>query len=366
MKRKIILPVLLAGIQLAACHSKQKQAVQDPGKVCVSDSLARIIRIDTAVTSRIQDQLQLSGEISFDDNKVVKVFPFSSGQVLEVKVSLGDKVVKGQTLAVIRSADIAGNYADMATAVNDIAIAKKQMDNAESLFNNGIASEKEFFEAKENYNKALATARKLQEQIAINGGGHTNPNGTYIVKAPMSGYLVEKKISQGSFIRSDYTDNLFTVGDISDVWVWANVYESDIARVREGYTAQVSTLAYPDTTFAGIVDKVSQILDPETKVMKIRVKLPNSRLLLKPEMFANIIIENKKGAVATSIPTSAVISDNGKNYVVLYNNKCDLSIREIQVLKSAGAITYLKSGINPGDRIISQNQVLLFNALREG
>lgn len=364
MKQFLHPAILLAALTLAACKSKN-QPPAGPAKVCISDSLSKMIRIDTANTRRIDDQLQLSGEISFDDNKVVKVFPFSSGQVLQVKVSLGDKVSKGQTLAVIKSADVAGNYSDMATAGNDIAIAKKQLDNAESLYKNGIASEREYFEAKENYNKSLAVSRKLQEQIAINGGGQTNPNGTYIVRAPMSGYVVEKKISQGSFIRSDFNDNLFTVGDITDVWVWANVYESDIARVHEGYTVHVTTLAYPDTVFNGVVDKVSQLLDPETKVMKIRVRLPNSSQLLKPEMFANITVENKQGTSATSIPSSAVISHNGKNFVILYKNTCDLSIKEIQILKVAGAITYLKSGIDPGDKIISQNQVLLFNALRE-
>lgn len=365
MKQFSLPAIMLAACSLAACTSK-KPAPAAPDKVCISDSLERMIRIDTATNTRIDDELKLSGEISFDDNKVVKVFPFSSGQVLEVKVSLGDKVTKGQTLAVIKSADVAGNYADMANAGNDIAIAKKQLDNAESLFKNGIASEREYFEAKENYNKALSTQRKLQEQIAINGGGQTNPNGTYIVRAPMSGYVVEKKISQGSFIRSDFNDNLFTVGDISDVWVWANVYETDISRVHEGYTARVTTLAYPDTSFNGIVDKVSQLLDPDTKVMKIRVRLPNSKQLLKPEMFANITIDNKQGASAISIPSSAVISHNGKTYVILYNGKCDLAVKEIQVLKVMGEITYLKSGLSAGEKVISQNQVLLFNALTEG
>ncbi|NML23411.1 efflux RND transporter periplasmic adaptor subunit [Pseudoflavitalea sp. G-6-1-2] len=364
MKIFIQLLLISAVISFASCKENAPKD-GDPKDVCISDSLAKMISIDTVITSRIDDQLKLSGEISFDDNKVVKVFPFSSGQVLQVNVSLGDKVAKGQTLAIIKSADVAGNYADMATAGNDIAIAKKQLDNAESLYKNGIASEREYVEAKENYNKSLAASRKIQEQIAINGGGQTSPNGTYVVKAPMSGYVVEKKIGQGSFIRSDFNDNLFTVGDISDVWVWANVYESDIAKVKEGYTAKVTTLAYPDSTFNGVVDKISQQLDPETKVMKIRVRLPNSGLLLKPEMFANILIENKQGAQAITIPRTAVISDNGKNYVIVYHGKCDLAIREVQVLRTVGNSTYLSGGAVPGELIISRNQVLLFNALRE-
>lgn len=366
MKQFSIIPgaLLAITISLAACQSKAPEAEKtEPQQVCITDSLAKIIRIDTAVVSNINDELKLSGEISFNDKKVVKVFPFSSGQVTEVMVSLGDRVRAGQTLAIIKSADVAGNYSDLSSANNDITIAKKQMDNLESLYKNGIASEREFIEAKENYNKAITNANKIKEQIAINGGGHTANNGTYIVTAPISGYVVEKKISQGSFIRTDNGDNLFTVGDISDVWVYANVYETDIAKVKEGFTARVSTLAYPDTTFTGVVDKVSQILDPVTKVMKIRVRLPNAGGQLKPEMFANIAIENKENKKAVSIPEQALIKDNGKTYIVIYEDKCKLSIRQVEVIKSTQGRAYIANGINAGEKVISQNQILLFRAL---
>jgi membrane fusion protein, heavy metal efflux system len=358
--------LLAATVWLSACNSDaSKKTEKKEKKVCVSDSLSKLIHIDTAGIANIDDELKLSGEISFNDNKVVKVFPFSSGQVMEVKVSIGDKVVKGQTLAVIKSAEVAGNYSDLSTTGNDVAITKKQMDNAESLFKNGIASEREYIEAKENYNKALSTANKVKELIAINGGGHTSAGGVYIITAPMSGYVVEKKINQGGFIRSDNADNLFTIGDISDVWVWANVYESDIAKVKEGYSAKVITLAYPDSVFKGVVDKVNQILDPVTKVMKIRVRLSNPGMRLKPEMFANIVIENKEGKKAVMIPSDGIVSDNGKNFVIIYHDKCNLELREITVLKSVAGKDYISAGIKEGEQLIGANQVLLYNALKE-
>ena len=358
--------LLAAAAWLGACNNNDDNKKTDKKeKVCISDSLSRIIHIDTAGVANVDDELKLSGEISFNDNKVVKVFPFSSGQVTEVKVSLGDKVRKGQTLAVIKSADVAGNYSDLSTTGNDVAITRKQMDNTESLFKNGIASEREYIEAKENYNKALATANKVKELIAINGGGHTAAGGIYIITAPMSGYVVEKKINQGGFIRNDNGDNLFTIGDISDVWVWANVYESDIAKVKEGYKAKVSTLAYPDSVFNGVVDKVNQILDPVTKVMKIRVRLANPGMRLKPEMFANITVENKEGKKAVMIPSDGVVSDNGKNFVIIYHDKCNLELREITVLKTVAGKDYIASGIKEGEQLIGANQVLLYNALKE-
>ncbi|MGC4034702.1 MAG: efflux RND transporter periplasmic adaptor subunit [Chitinophagaceae bacterium] len=366
LRKTIVAGIGLSAIlYLTSCKGKEQAQPETKKQICVTDSLEKIIRIDTATISNIDDEVKLSGEISFNDNKVVKVYPFSSGKVEEVKVSLGDKVTKGQVLAVIQSADVAGNYSDLSSANNDISIAKRQMDNTESLYKNGIASEKEYTEAKENYQKALSAGNKLQQQININGGGHTTANGTYVITAPMSGYVVEKKASQGAFIRSDNGDNLFTIGDISEVWVWANVYETDIAKVKEGYTAKVTTLAYPDSTFTAVVDKVNQILDPETKVMKVRIRIPNAAKQLKPEMFANILVQNKEGRKSVTVPATAIVSDYGKNYVIIYHDKCNLELRQVELLKTVGGNTYINSGLKGGEQLISQNQVLLFNALKD-
>jgi cobalt-zinc-cadmium efflux system membrane fusion protein len=364
---KTFLPIvstLLLVIFFTACVTKNKE-VEKKEKVCISDTLQKMVRIDTVHSTNIDDELVLSGEIGFDENKVVKVFPFSSGQVLEVKVSLGDKVQEGQTLAVIKSAEIVGNFSDLSDAEHDAAIAKRQLDNQESLYKSGIASEKDYDEAKLNYEKALAAQNRIREQIAINGKGNTTANGTYTIKAPRSGFIVEKKINSGGFIRQDNTDNLFTISDLKNVWVWANVYEIDISKVKLGYTATVGTLAYPDKTFKGEIDKISDMLDPQTKVMRIRINLPNQGGLLKPEMFANVKVMNKEGRKAVSIPSSALVFSNSKNYVVVYKGNCDLHVQEVSVLKNINGISYISSGVQPGDQVISQNQILLYNALIE-
>jgi cobalt-zinc-cadmium efflux system membrane fusion protein len=158
---------------------------------------------------------------------------------------------------------------------------------------------------------------------------------------------------------------MFTIGDISEVWVIANVYETDIAKVKEGYTAKVSTLAYPGKIFTGTVDKISQVLEPTTKVMKIRIRLANNEMLLKPEMFANILIENKEGKQSVSIPAESIVSDNGNNYVVKYKGNCDLKVQQVDIIKTVGNTTFLRSGLAAGEKVIAGNQLLLFTALTE-
>ncbi|WP_295767408.1 efflux RND transporter periplasmic adaptor subunit [uncultured Mucilaginibacter sp.] len=364
MNSRIIYVAMAAITVLTACEEK-KTGTMENKQVCISDSLARMITIDTARESAMKNELKLSGEVSFDENSVVKVFPFASGQVMNVNVSLGDKVNKGQTLAVIRSADVAGNYSDLTSAKADLAISQRALQQAEYLYKNGISSERDYTEAKENYTKAIAANRKVQEQIAINGGGNTNAAGTLIVKAPRSGYIVEKNISAGNYIRPDNGSSMFTISDMKDVWVNANVFETDIAKVKVGYAAQVTTLAYPDKQFTGKVDNVGSVLDPDSKVLNVRIVLPNPDRLLKPEMFTNVLVTNAEASQAVSITNDAVIFDSGKNYVVVYNSKCDLQVREVNVIKTLDNVAYLSSGLKPGDKVISKNQLLLYNALTE-
>ena len=350
---------------LPACNSSDAVTEKLEREPLISDSTMQFLKMDTVELLNMDEEVKLSAEVSFDENKVVKVYPFSSGQVISVKASLGDYVKAGQTLAIIKSADIAGNYSDLSVAGNDVAIARRSMDNAEHLYHNGIASEKEYLEAKENYNKALATANKIREQIQINGGGRTAANGVYIISAPRSGYVVEKQINPGNFIRSDNNNSLFTIGEISDVWIWANVFETDVAKVREGYTAKVTTIAYPDSIFYGKVDKLNEVLDPITKVMKVKIVLPNKKGLLKPEMFANVVITHDNGKKALSVSPSSIISENGKNYVVVFNNPYDVKVQEVSVLKSTSKNTFINSGVLAGQKVIAQNQILVYRKIMD-
>jgi cobalt-zinc-cadmium efflux system membrane fusion protein len=362
--KKEILYIAIGLIGLASCQEK-KNGTMETKQVCISDSLSKMIKIDTAKNTPMKDELTLSGEVSFDENKVVKVFPYTSGQVMQVKVSLGDKVTKGQILAVLRSADVAGNYTDLSSTKADLAISKRQLEQAEYLYKNGISSERDYTEAKENYNKAVAANSKVRDQIAINGGGNTNASGSLVIKAPGDGYIVEKNITAGNFIRPDNSNSLFTISNMKDVWIWANVFETDIAKVKKGYDAQITTLAYPDKVFNGRVDQISSVLDPDNKVMKVRIALNNNDMLLKPEMFTNVLITNKEASSSVAIPSSAVIFDSSKNFVVLYNSKCNLKVSEVSVIKTVGDITYIASGLKPGDKVVSKSQLLLYNALTE-
>ena len=361
MKQTALL-ALLGMVIFASCEHKEPVA-EGNKKFVLSDTMKHMIQMDTVRNGNITGELSLSGVVAANDNNVVKVFPRNSGQVLESKVSLGDRVGKGQVLAIVRSADVAGSYSDLSSTNADLAIAKRQMDNAESLYKNGINSEKEYNEAKQNYEKAVAARNKVQSIININGGGKASEGGQYTITAPIDGYVVEKKVTAGAFIRPDMGDNLFTISDLKNVWVYASVYEADISKIHEGFNVKVIPLSYPDKTFNGRIDKISQVLDPQSKVMKVRINLDNKDMLLKPDMFTKVLVSNTEGGSAICVPNTALISQDGKNYVITYKNDSDMKITEVNVIKTVEGTTYVKGELTPGQQIITKNQLFIFNQL---
>src|SRR5690606_19327670 len=123
--------------------------------------------------------------------------------------------------------------------------------------------------------------------------------------------------------------NLFTVSELNDVWVLANVFETDIAKVKEGYSADIVTISYPDKVFHGKVDKIYNFLDPATKTMQIRIRLDNKDMELKPEMFATITLRYNDGNSMIAVPSSALIFDRSKNYVLVFRDKYNIQVREV-------------------------------------
>jgi membrane fusion protein, heavy metal efflux system len=360
MKQYIIIAAFGCCV-LAACDKKEAPAQSE--HFTLSDTMQRMIQLDTVSVCTLDEELSLSGEIGFNENSIVKIFPRSSGQVLSTKVSLGDHVKKGEAIALISSADVAGTYSDLKSAEAELTTAKRQMEAAENLYKNGISSEKEYTEAKENYQKALAGKVKVQSLININGGGRTSADGNYIITSPIDGYIVEKAVNAGDFIRPDMGATLFTISDLRDVWVYANVYESDISKVKEGADVTVIPLAYTDKVFKGKIDRTNQVLDPESKVMRIRITLDNKDMLLKPDMFARIVVNNSGTSQATCIPTAAVLSQDGKDYIVTYKSKSDMAIVEINIVKTTGNKTYISNNLPAGQKLITRNQLIIFNQL---
>ncbi|HVW60543.1 MAG TPA: efflux RND transporter periplasmic adaptor subunit [Puia sp.] len=356
----IIASSALLFLTLQGCKSGADATPAEKGKFVLPDSLARDIRIDSVTNSRVVTSITLTGKVTFNDDNVAKIYPLVSGSISDIRVMLGDYVEKGQTLALIRSSEMAGYSNDLVTAETNVAVAKKNLDATKDMYKSGLASGRDSIAAQAGYDQAAAALRKAQQVLQLNGG---SLNGQYQVKTPISGFVVEKLATNNMALRPDNSSNLFTISDLKNVWVIANVYESSISLIRTGDSVSVSTLSYPGKIFRGKVDKIMNVLDPTNKVMKVRIVLANPGYMLKPEMFANVMLNNTENKKMLCIPSTALIFDHSQYYVLVYKSPSDITIRAVQVESTMGDKTYISGGLSEGEKVIGSQALLIYQEL---
>ncbi len=361
MKIKTLGP-LIAIIIIAhsvSCSPENKKT-DDRAKYVIPDSLMRTLIIDTVRTCPMANALTFTGAVDFNQDNQVNIFPMVSGIIDEVTVQLGDYVKAGQVLARIRSSEMAGYSNNLVIAETNLSNTQKLLQAQKDLFKSGLASQLDVNAAQTNYDQAVAQLEMVRRILKINGD---NTKGEFIVKAPISGFIVQKNITNNTTIRADNGNNILTISDLKNVWVQANVYESNISKVHVGEMVNVTTLSYPGRVFKGKVDKILNVLDPTNKVMKMRVVLPNPDYALKPQMFASVTVINKGDGEALCIPSSALIFDHSQYYVLSFHANNDVRITPVKVLSALDNKTYLSSGINEGETIIASQALLIYDAL---
>jgi len=356
----IVIVVVGLSFSLQSCHHTGESQDKDE-RFQVTDSLLKSVLIDTVKEASALSQFTLTGNVAPDENKMVKVFPLVSGVAQNVNVQLGDVVHKGQTLTTMRSAEMAGFTKDYISSEADLRNTRRIMESAQDMYKSGLASLKDVEQAKSDYQKAVAESKRAGAVISIN---QSNGNG-YELKAPINGFVVEKNLANNTQVRADNSQNLFTIADLSTVYVLVNVYESDISKIQAGDPVKVTTLSYPDKVFDGKIDRIDNMLDPDNKVMHARIKINNPGNLLKPGMFANILIRAKSGEDLPEINANTLVFDNDKNYVIVVDGPAKVHVQQVDVAKTVEDRAYIRSGIKPGDRIVASRQVYLYESLKD-
>src|SRR5580704_9258962 len=275
--------LLCSAITLSSCENKDKKPDADKGYV-IPDTVMKDLKIDTVGLSQLVNAVTLTGKVGTNDDNVIPVYSLVSGNVSDVKVLLGDNVSAGQPLAIVRSQEMAQYSSDLLNAQTNLTIAQKNLEKTNDMFKSGLASVPDTLAAAVQLQQAKAELDRVNRVLRINGGGS---NGEFVVRSPISGFIVQKSVTNNMTIRGDNQTSLFTVSDLKNVWIQANVYESNISYIHLGENVDVTTLAYPGKVFKGKIDKIMNVLDPASKVMKVRVVLPNEDYALKPEMYAS-------------------------------------------------------------------------------
>ncbi len=328
----------------------------------LSDTMASKCSFFKTKIDSVKDEIKLFGKITAANNHLANVYPIVGGNVIKINVELGDFVPQGKVLATIRSSEVAGFEQQKLNAHADVALAEKNFQIAKELFAGKLNSEKDIISAQKDLEKAQAELKRINEIYDI---FRFREGSIYDITAPISGFVILKNINQNEQLRSDKADIIFSIAQIDEVWVLANVNESDISRIVVGCEAEVNTISYPNITFTGKVDRIFNAIDPTTKAMTILIKIPNKNLLLKPEMNATVTLHYKENRKLVMVPSSAIIFDKNKNWMVVYQSKDSIDIRQIEVFRLFRDTSYITSGVSEGETVISKNGLMIFDALTD-
>jgi membrane fusion protein, heavy metal efflux system len=382
MKSRIwfVLPAALALAATATGCQKSQAAAEPqgpqppPGEVWLSPGQVTDAKIEvkTVAEEDVDDTILTSGRVTLDDLRSGHVFSPVTGRVVKITAQLGQRVKKGEPLATIESPDIGNAVSDVHKAEADLIAAQHDYQRKKDLFEQKAGSAADMEAAEDNYRKAKAELeRARQKQALLRVGSVDAVTQTYTLVSPIDGEVLMRNINPGIEVQGQYsggaTQELFTIGELDKVWVLADLYEMDIARVHIGTPANVSVVAYKDKVFKGQVDWVSGMLDPNTRTAKVRATFDNPGGLLRPEMYATvqISVDQKK---ALAIPRNALLRLGEYKVVFIQVGEDPGRVRfermpvEVDEGESSQWLE-VKHGLEAGQKIVVNGAILLSQKL---
>jgi cobalt-zinc-cadmium efflux system membrane fusion protein len=328
---------------------------------CLDEDFKQKTSFENPVIQNVTEGIPLTGVVESNPDKVVHFVSLISGIISNTSFSLGDKVKKGQVLAELRSTELSNMQAELKNLESQIKVAENKLQAAQSMFDDGISSQRDLMEAQSALN--ILQSEKLKITTNLNLYSASAAKGVFQIKAPASGIITAKSISAGTQIAAE-GESLFTISDLSEVWVMVNIYTSNVPHIKEGMTVDINTLSYPDEVFKGKITSISQVYDQEARVLKARVVLPNSDLKLKPGMLVDVIALKTLNTEAISIPANSVVFDDNQNFVIVYKSDCELEIRKVEILAKSNGITFIQNAIDVNEKVVSKNQLLIYEQLK--
>ena len=354
--------VLLAIIWLMAGCSGGKNE-PPPTKVIETNTDPNIFTMEdpqrfpltTVEMRKVSDEVHVNCAVTPDVNLSVPVLSLGSGRVVDIKAKLGDSVEKGQVLLVVNSPDLSAAFSDYQKAKADELLAAKQVARAQLLYDKGAIALAELETAQDADTKAKVDLRTAELRIKVLGGDVNNPTPLLAIRAPMSGVIIDQQITGGTGVRSlDNQQPLFTIANLSRVWVVCDVYQDMLPRVHVGDIAEISVTGYAHDEFPGKVINISQVLDPNTRTAKVRIELPNPNLTLRAGMYVTAMFRGKEPVERVVVPATAVVHLHDKDwvYVPAGNNQFRRVAVQLGAQEKNGDQQVI-SGLKPNDQVVT-------------
>jgi len=335
-----------------AASGGAREAGSDGGLKLSADEVERAgIRSETVAPAAGVEVVTVTATIKADQDRFARVAPRVEGRIVSVTANLGDKVAAGQPLAALDSLALGEAQAALRESRSAQRIAEAEYRRAEGLAAQEIIPQRDFLRAKGDYEKATSELEAARGRLRLLGATPDNGGATFQLRAPLAGTVIQKDATVGELATPGAP--VFTVADLSHLWIEANLAEDTLARVRVGAPASVSVGAWPGEGFAGKVTYIAGVLDKETHSVPARIEVDNADGRLKPGMFATAAIETgRAGAPSLSVPDASVILLQGQPTVFLVAHG-GYEPHAVELGDKLGGRTVVKSGLKVGDQVVA-------------
>jgi cobalt-zinc-cadmium efflux system membrane fusion protein len=322
------------------------------------------VQVVTVQPSKLTRTLRLTGAVAYNAFSTTPVITQVGGPVARILVVPGDRVKRGQPLLEVSSPDYSLLLASYLKARDTFRVANKNYERAQDLFAHHAIADRDLLQAESDRIQAQADLSAAEQGLRILG----IPNPEDLEKSPISaqipllapigGEIVERLVSPGQVLQAG-TTQAFTISDMSTVWVMANIYQSDLAYVKDGDPATITTDSYPDK-FSAKISFISPALDPNTRTLQARIVVDNPGGKLKKDMYcvATVIAGTISNAIA--LPDSSILRDDENQpfvYVAVGANQ--FGRRQVEIGQSENGQTQILKGLSPGEKVAANGSLFL-------
>ena len=357
-------------LAMAGCRAKGQadpKAEAPPPAQVENETDVNLVKVDhpeqfplaTAELRETTPELQVTGVVSVDVSRNVPVISLASGRVVEIHAKLGDTVTKGQLLMRVQSSDISSAFSDYRHALADQKLLRAQLSRTQLLYDKGAMAQKDLEVAQDAADKAQVDVDTALERLKVLGVDVDHPSSLVDIFAPISGVIVEQNVTNAGGVKTlDNSPNLFTIADLSNVWVICDVYENDLASVRLGEFADIHLSAYPGQVLRARIDNIGPIMDPNIRTAKVRLQVSNPGVM-RLGMFVTATFHGQHAESRAVVPAAAVLHLHDRDWV--YVPAGEKAFRRVEVTGGKMLPPNLQevlSGIAPGARVVSNALVL--------
>jgi cobalt-zinc-cadmium efflux system membrane fusion protein len=322
------------------------------------------VQVVTVQPTRLIRTLRLTGAVAYNAFNTTPVITQVGGPVSRILVVPGQHVKTGQPMLDVSSPDYSQLLDAYLKAADAFRLADKNWVRAQDLYQHHAIAQRDLEQAESDRNQAQADLNAADQGMRILGIKNPGdlakaPSSALIpVLAPIGGEVVERLVSPGQVVQAGQTQ-AFTISDLSNVWVLANVYQADLAAIRTGDDVVVETDSYPDR-FHGRISYVSPALDPNTRTLQARIVVDNPGEKLKRDMYCTVTVTAGSIPNAIAVPDASVLrDDNNQPFVYLASSANQFGRRDVEIGESLDGKTHILRGLSPGERVVGDGSLFL-------